>query len=208
MSATWLGRLRALGLEEDTLVVFTSDNGPWFEGSSGPFRDRKGGSAWTAAFACRSSCANRATFSRGGDRRPGEQPRPACDLFGDRGVRAPDVELDGRDLSGVIFDGAASPHEEFILFDNAHVAAIRTARWKYVVRSYYRKYDVALDAFNYPLLFDLDQDPGENYSVARVYPEVALEMKGRLERARSKYEPLAEAFAPYTPPPGAENHPA
>ena len=40
-----LRRLEALGLAEDTVVIFTSDNGPWFEGSSGPFRDRKGGAA-------------------------------------------------------------------------------------------------------------------------------------------------------------------
>jgi arylsulfatase A len=203
-----LARLRALGLEEDTLVVFTSDNGPWFEGSSGPFRDRKGGSAWDGGF--------RVPFIL---RQPGRVPAGMVtgalasnlDLFPTllalARLRPPDLELDGRDLSGVIFDGAPSPHEEFILFDNAHVAAIRTARWKYVVRSYYRKYDVALDAFHYPLLFDLAQDPGENYSVARLYPDVALEMKDRLERARSKYEPMAKAFAPYTPPPGADNHP-
>src|SRR5665213_306979 len=41
-----LGHLARLGIDEETLVIFTSDNGPWFEGSSGPFRDRKGGSGW------------------------------------------------------------------------------------------------------------------------------------------------------------------
>lgn len=45
-----LARLKELGLDEDTMVAFTSDNGPWFEGSSGPFRDRKGGSAWDGGF--------------------------------------------------------------------------------------------------------------------------------------------------------------
>eukprot|EP01030_Chromulinospumella_sphaerica_P016070 gene16070-15880_t len=47
---TLLERLKALGLDEDTLVVFTSDNGPWFEGSSGPFRDRKGGAGWDGGY--------------------------------------------------------------------------------------------------------------------------------------------------------------
>ena len=39
-----LRTLERLNLTENTLVVFTSDNGPWFEGSPGPYRDRKGSS--------------------------------------------------------------------------------------------------------------------------------------------------------------------
>ena len=206
--AALLDRLREIGLEQDTLVMFTSDNGPWFEGSSGPFRDRKGGSGWDGGF--------RVPFIL---RQPGRipagivTPALACNLdllptlTVMAGLPTPDVELDGRDLSAVIFEDAPSPHDEIVLFDNAHVAAIRTAKWKYVVRSYYRKYDVSLASFGYPLLFDLEQDPGENYSVVRLYPEVAQEMKTRVERASAKYEPLAKAFPPYIPPPGAENHP-
>jgi arylsulfatase A len=206
--AKLLDRLREMGLEQDTLVMFTSDNGPWFEGSSGPFRNRKGGSGWDGGF--------RVPFIlRQPDRIPAGRVTGALasnlDLLPTLASMAslplPDVELDGRDLSRVVFENAPSPHEEIVLFDNAHVAAIRTARWKYVVRSYYRKFDVALDSFGYPLLFDLDRNPGENYSVMRLYPEIAHEMKTRLERVRAKYEPLAKAFPPYTPPPGAENHP-
>lgn len=206
--AVLLERLRELGLEQDTLVIFTSDNGPWFEGSSGPFRDRKGGSAWDGGF--------RVPFIL---RQPGRVPAGIVthalasnlDLLPTLAAMAsrplPGVELDGVDLSGVIFENAPSPREEFILFDNAHVAAIRTARWKYVVRSYYRRYDIDLGAFGYPLLFDLQSDPGENYSVARLYPEIAQDMKRRLDAARARYEPIAKNFPPYTPPPGAENHP-
>ena len=203
-----LERLSELGLEQDTLVMFTSDNGPWFEGSSGPFRDRKGGSGWDGGF--------RVPFIL---RQPGRIPAGVVTsalasnldllptLTAMAGLSPPETELDGRDLSAVIFENAPSPHEEIILFDNANVAAIRTARWKYVVRSYYRKYDVSLASFGYPLLFDLEQDPGENYSVVSRHSDIANEMKERVERARAKYEPLAKAFPPYIPPPGAENHP-
>ena len=38
--------LKQLGLDRDTMVIFTSDNGPWFQGSAGGFRDRKGGAGW------------------------------------------------------------------------------------------------------------------------------------------------------------------
>jgi hypothetical protein len=75
------------------------------------------------------------------------------------------------------------------------------------VRSYYRKYDVSLASFGYPLLFDLEQDPGENYSVVSRHSDIANEMKERVERACAKYEPLAKAFPPYISPAGAENHP-
>ncbi len=202
-----LARLKELGLDEDTLVAFTSDNGPWFEGSSGPFRDRKGGSAWDGGF--------RVPFIA---RQPGTLPAGQVNsglasnldllptLLAMAGKpQVADRELDGRDISGVLKDGAESPNDEIVLFDNAKVAAVRTARWKYVARSYYRTYDVPLD--RYPLLFDMDIDPGENYSVARNFPDAATDMRARLEKARAKYEPMAEAFPPHVAPASAADHP-
>lgn len=202
-----LARLKELGLDEDTLVAFTSDNGPWFEGSSGPFRDRKGGSAWDGGF--------RVPFIA---RQPGTLPAGQVNsglasnldllptLLAMAGKpQVADRELDGRDISSVLKDGAQSPNDEIVLFDNARVAAVRTARWKYVARSYYRTYDVPLDG--YPLLFDMSIDPGENYSVARNYPEVATEMRTRLQQARAKYEPMADAFPPHVAPASAADHP-
>jgi len=202
-----LARLKELGLDEDTMVAFTSDNGPWFEGSSGPFRDRKGGSAWDGGF--------RVPFIA---RQPGTLPAGQVNsglasnldllptllaMAGKPSVA--DRELDGRDISGVLKDGAQSPNDEIVLFDNNKVAAVRTARWKYVARSYYRTYDVPLDG--YPLLFDMDVDPGENYSVARNYPDAAADMRARLAQARAKYEPMADAFPPHVAPASAADHP-
>lgn len=202
-----LERLKALDLDKDTMVVFTSDNGPWFEGSSGPFRDRKGGSAWDGGF--------RVPFIAW---RPGTLPAGAVSsalssnldllptlLAMARMAPVSDRELDGRDISDVLTAGAPSPHQEIVLFDNAHVAAVRTARWKYVARSYYRTHDVPLD--RYPLLFDMDADPGENYSVALNFPDAAAEMRARLEAARARYEPLAKAFPPHVAPASAADHP-
>jgi arylsulfatase A-like enzyme len=202
-----LARLKELGLDEDTLVAFTSDNGPWFEGSSGPFRDRKGGSAWDGGF--------RVPFIA---RQPGTLPAgqvnsgitsnldllPTLLAMASK-PQVSDRELDGRDISGMLKDGAESPNEEIVLFDNNKVAAVRTERWKYVARSYYRTYDVPLD--RYPLLFDMDVDPGENYSMARNFPDAAADMRARLEKARAKYEPMADAFPPHVAPASAADHP-
>jgi arylsulfatase A-like enzyme len=202
-----LDRLKALGLDEDTLVVFTSDNGPWFEGSSGPFRDRKGGSAWDGGF--------RVPFVA---RQPGRIPAGlvASGLSSNLDLLPtllslagfpppPGVELDGRDVTGMLTTGEGSPHDEILLFNNNHVAGLRTARWKLVARSYYRVYDVPLDQL--PLLFDMQADPGETYSVASLHPDALADMRARLERARAKYEPMAKLFPPHLAPPSAADHP-
>jgi arylsulfatase A len=123
------------------------------------------------------------------------------------GAALPPVELDGRDLSQVLQAGAPSPHDEIVLFNNTKIAAVRTERWKYVVRTYYRTYDVNLARYGYPLLFDMASDPGENYGVAYLHPEVAEQMKGRIDRARAKYEPMAEAFPVHVAPASAKDHP-
>ena len=204
-----LAQLKALGLEEDTFVCFTSDNGPWFEGSSGPFRDRKGGSAWDGGF--------RVPFIA---RQPGTLPagRVSSGLSSNLDLlptilamagRPPaQIELDGKDLWPLMTGRTdTSPNEEIVLFNNTNVAALRTERWKYVVRSYYRTLDIPLDAYNYPLLFDMSVDPGENYSVARNHPDEAAEMKARIERAKAKYEPMAKAFPPHVAPASAADHP-
>jgi len=201
-----IARLKSLGIDDDTLVVFTSDNGPWFEGSSGPFRDRKGGSAWDGGF--------RVPFIA---RQPGRIPAGTVasglssnlDLLPTvlslAGRPLPDTELDGRDISEMLTTGEGSPHDEILLFNNNDVAAVRTERWKLVARSYYRTYDIPLDRL--PLLFDMTNDPGENYSVASLHPEALADLQGRLQRARAKFDPIGKQFPPHVAPASAKDHP-
>jgi arylsulfatase A-like enzyme len=202
-----LERLEALGLGDDTMVAFTSDNGPWFEGSSGPFRDRKGGSAWDGGF--------RVPFVA---RLPSRIPAGvvAGGLFSHldllptllslAGQPTPEgLELDGRDATDLLTEGQGAGHDEILLFNNNHVAGLRTARWKLVARSYYRTYDAPLDGL--PLLFDMPSDPGETYSVAQLHPDALADMRARLARARAKYEPMADAFPPHVAPASAADHP-
>jgi arylsulfatase A-like enzyme len=118
-----------------------------------------------------------------------------------------DLELDGKNIGAVIFDGAATPHEQILLFDNTKVAAIRTQAWKLVTRVHTRAWHVNLGRFNYPLLFDIVRDPGENYSVASLHPAVAAELKARIETAQAFYEPMTRAFPPYVRPQAADWHP-
>jgi arylsulfatase A len=188
-------RLKQHGIDEDTLVILTSDNGPWWEGSAGGLRDRKGGAGWEGGY--------RVPFIA---RQPGRIPAGIVndamamniDLFPTlvrwADGQVPNVELDGLDIASLLTTRRApSPHDELVLFQNEDIAAIRTQRWKYVVRSNYRTYEAPLDAagrVDWAVLIDLTNDPAEVYDVSARYPDVLADMKARLERARAKFGPL------------------
>lgn len=184
-------RLKALGLDRDTIVIVTSDNGPWFEGSAGALRDRKGGGPWDGGY--------RVPFIAWG---PGRIPAGKVSreiamnidlmptILAMTGKALPATEIDGRDLTAVLTRAAKSPHDELVLFNNEKVAAIRTDRWKYVARSYYRSYDFPLALFKSELLFDVRADPSEDYNLASLHPDVVADMKVRLARAQATFEPL------------------
>ncbi len=190
-----LDRLKQLGIDNDTLVIITSDNGPWWEGSAGGLRERKGGAGWDGGY--------RVPFLA---RQPGRIPAGVISrsmamnidilptLMSWTGSRLPAAELDGLDISSLLTTrDARSPHEELVLFNNESVAALRTDRWKYVVRSYYRSIEAPLDGperNDWKVLIDLQSDPAESYDVSSLHPDVLTDMVARLERARAKYEPM------------------
>lgn len=184
-------KLDALGLSQDTLVIFTSDNGPWFEGSSLPLRDRKGGSGYDGGY--------RVPFLAWW---PGQIPAGqrsnalicGIDLFptfcalADIAVPA-GLELDGRDISDVLLRGAPSPHDQILLFNNYDVVAVRTQRWKYVAETYYRAFRVPLARWGHEELYDMSASDSESYSLARYEPEVLADMQRRLAAARAEFKP-------------------
>lgn len=187
-----LKHLKALGLDKDTLVIVTSDNGPWIEGSSGPLRDRKGGAAWEGGYRVPFIARHPGVIP---SRRVSDQMAMNIDLLPTilqwAGLPLPAVELDGRDLTNLLTRRSApSPHEELILFNNELVAAVRTQKWKLIVRAYYRTIDIPLERINSWVLVDLAQDPGEAYDVSALHPDVLADMTARLERAKAKFEPM------------------
>ncbi len=186
-----IDKLESSGLARNTLVVFTSDNGPWFEGSSGGLRQRKGGGGYD-----------------GGSRVPFVAWRPGVIPAGRRcnsiamgidflptlcamaGLPNPaGVELDGLDISAVLTRGAASPHDELLLFNNEDIAAIRTQQWSYVVADYYLSYFLSTEKRGYPQLYDT-RDKSQDYSVASLHPDVVKAMAARLARAQAKFDPM------------------
>lgn len=194
-----LGTVRRLGIERDTVVIFTSDNGPWYEGSSTPLRDRKGGTAYDGGV--------RVPFIAWAPGRipPGTRTNAiisGIDLLPTfcamAGVPLPaGVELDGLDVSRVLTDGAPSPHDEVLLFDNEDVVGLRTRRWKYVTHTYYRSFRVNMERGGYRELYDVVRDVTESYSVAERHPDVAAEMQARIQRARERFAPFKLGVPPY-----------
>jgi arylsulfatase A len=195
-------QLKQLGIDNDTLVILTSDNGPWWEGSAGALRDRKGGAGWEGGY--------RVPFvARQPGRIPGGLVNDAIAMNIDllptlaawTGAPAPTAQLDGRDISSLLTTrGAASPHEELVLFINEDVAAVRTQQWKYVVRSHYRGFLADLDGptnrTDWDLLVDIQNDPGESYDVSSRHPDVLADMKARVAKARATFDPLRTPAPP------------
>jgi arylsulfatase A-like enzyme len=197
-----MGRLTAklseLGLERDTLLIFTSDNGPWFEGSAGGFRDRKGGGGFDGGYRVPFIARMPGTIPAGqrvASIASGVDLLPTVCAFAQRPV-PPGVELDGKDISAVLTTGAASPHDQIVLFDNENVVGIRTQRWKYISAAYYRGLMMPMALMGYHELYDLKADPAESYSVAETYPDVAADMKRRLDLAKATFAPFKHKDIP------------
>ena len=177
-----LGKLAELGIDENTMVIFTSDNGPWFEGSSGQFRNRKG-TSWEGGL--------RVPFiARWPSMIPESQRNSEAAMNIDilptildfAGVStSSEMPLDGKSLRDMLTKGEGSPHDYLYLFNNDRIAAVRSGKWKLVVETFYRTGVPSFDNPNsyyapHGLLFDLEKDPTETYSFTREYPEVAEEL--------------------------------
>ncbi len=191
-------KLRALKLENDTVVVFTSDNGPWFEGSPGWLRERKGGGGYDGGY--------RVPFVAWAPGRIPAGRRVSSMMMGidllptflSMAGMTPlsGVQLDGRDVTDLLTKGAHSPHDELVLFDNEVPVGIRTQDWKYLDTLYYRGLKFPVGALGYQELYDERTSRAENYSVADVYPDIAKAMKARLEAAKTTFAPFKHAEIP------------
>lgn len=185
-----LNTLERLGLDDNTLVIFTSDNGPWMEGSAGHLRDRKG-VAWDGGARVPFIARWPAMIPAG---QVSDEPVMNIDLFPTLlnlagGDLPSDRVIDGLDIMPVLRDGAASPHEALFIFQNDRIAGVRSGQWKLVLESNYltliSRFDHEASQFGGGgLLFDLERDPSETYSFARENPDVMDRLHGYLELAR------------------------
>jgi arylsulfatase A len=191
-----LDALRREKLDKNTLVFFTSDNGPWLTqgeagGSAGPLREGKG-STW-----------------EGGMREPAIAWWPgrirngvvshelACtmDLFTTSlklaGAEIPsDRVIDGVDMSPILFGTGPSLRQVFYYYRGTQLYAARKGTFKahLVTRSGYGP-DAPVP-HDPPALYDLGHDPGERFDVAASHPEVLAGLTGEIDRHRKTIIPV------------------
>jgi len=183
-----LNALTEQGLDDNTIVLFTSDNGPWFKGSPGEYRGRKGQSF------------------EGGYRVPfivkwqGQiPPNTVSDalvmnfdvyptLLDIAGLALPDDRIiDGKNIHPLwIGQTSTTPHDELFFYHFNQVEGIRRGKWKYLSTTNHYIWPILLDrkglitnglaepwfGRQYPNLYDLKKDPGENYDVQHHHPKL------------------------------------
>jgi arylsulfatase A-like enzyme len=188
-----LDELRAQGVEGSTLVIFTSDNGPWMEmpprmlveprivrtdaGSAGPLRGSKG-TSWEGG--------TRVPFLA---RWPGRIPAGAVGtdlartldilptVAGIAGVPLPAGRaIDGQDIRAFLEGKAPSPDEWFFYYDaGGRLEGVRDRRWKLHL-TFPEKAEPAA------ALFDLSVDPFERWDVAADHPDIVSRLSERMRQ--------------------------
>lgn len=198
-----LEALELNGLDRQTLVIFTSDNGPWLNfgdhaGSAYPLREGKG-TSWEGGV--RVPCIIRW---------PGHIPADSvCDKIASTMDLLPTLaELAGTELPGHPIDGISilrlleaaptiSPRESLYYYYGTQLQCVRKGRWKLHFPHSYRSYrDVAPGKDGVPgptsqgesglELYDLDNDVGEQHNLVDRYPEIVRKLQALGERARKE----------------------
>jgi uncharacterized sulfatase len=126
-----LDKLRSLGLERDTLVLFASDNGPWYGGSTGGLRGMKS-QTWEGGIRVPLLARWPGKIPAGQVRRT---PAIIMDLFATSlaaaGIPVPGAKvIDGRDLMPVFTGQARELHRVVCSVTTRGVCTIRSGRWK------------------------------------------------------------------------------
>jgi arylsulfatase A-like enzyme len=165
-----LDALKAEGIDEKTLVIFTSDNGPAI-GSAGPLKGRKGS---TFEGGMRESTVIRwpGKIPAGQDNGELMTTMDLLPTFAKlAGAEIPtDRVIDGKDIWPTLSGDAESPHEAFFYHGGNTLRAVRSGKWK-----------LHWNKGKPTQLYDLEADIGEKKNVIKAEPEVVRKLTGYLQ---------------------------
>lgn len=195
--------LKDEGLAENTLLLFTSDNGPWLlyeaqGGSAGLLRDGKG-TTWEGGMREPAIAWWPGTIAAG---RVETAVVSTMDVFPTvlalAGADLPrDRVIDGRNILPLLTGESDSvPDDPLFYYNGAQLYAVREGPWKahFVTKRAYRR-DLELTRHDPPLLFNLDVDPSEQYDVAAEHPEVVARLVAAAAAHKAALEPYPDQLA-------------
>ncbi|WP_145220384.1 sulfatase family protein [Gimesia alba] len=191
-----LQELKSQGLDQNTIVWFSSDNGPWLifnqqGGSAGLLKDGKG-STW-----------------EGGMREPtlawwpghipsgtvSQELGSTMDIFTTSiklaGGKVPqDRVVDGVDLTPVLMNTGKGPREEMVYYRGTKLMAIRKGPWKahFITKPAYGR--EPFKEHDPPVLYHLEHDPSEKYDISKDHPDVIKELKAAAEKHQKTVKPV------------------
>lgn len=208
-----LDALRERQLDRKTLVIFTSDNGPWLikgpdGGSALPLRGGKGSTWeggvrvptiawWPGRVAAGSSC---------------DAVAGTIDLLPTfvaiAGGKTPaEPVIDGRDISPLLVDGSTkSPRDVHYYFSGYELQAVRQGPWKLALVRQPESMgkDSQDDAAKNPRLYRLDEEIGERTNLAEKHPEIVAKLRGLAEKMAAE---IGGAKPTSRRPPGVAENP-
>lgn len=197
-----LDRVKALGLDDNTYIIFTSDNGPWLirkqhSGHAEPLRSGKT-SCWEGGL--RVPCIMRA---------PGKIPAGSeCDAVAATidlmptitklagGAVPSDRVIDGVDISALMTGEVKAIDRNYFYYQHDCLRAVRSNDWKLVlphtepveasIAMKWKNHIAKPDAIRIqkPMLFNLETDIGETTDVAQAHPEKVKELMKLAARAQ------------------------
>ena len=198
-----LDALDKAGIADNTIVIFTSDNGPWFEGDAGDLRDRKGGThegSYRVPFLARWP-AGLPAGSVSSEMAMNIDLLPTLAKIAGAGVPA-DRIIDGRDIFPVLRDEARSPHDYLYFFNGNEIAAIRDRRFRLVLSTYYKTFPVPFERYGSALMFDLSRDRRERFDYKREFPADYARLLAQVNAMRTDVAPyVKDAPNPFAPIP-------
>lgn len=175
-------------LDDKTLVIFTSDNGPWWQGNPGPMRGRKnlpfeGG--FRVPLIAKFPGVIPAMVTR-------DEVSMSFDIFSTcleiAGVLPPqDRVVDGVSILPLLKGESQSPHEALYFYKGNKLVGIRDGKWKYLRRHMTDNGGYA-SLSQGPFLFNLELDPNESYSLIESEPEVARRLAEMLDAFDAEIE--------------------
>ena len=197
-----LEALKINEIDENTLVIYASDNGPWLNygewgGSAGPLREGKG-TMWEGG--ARVPCIMRwpKTINSG---RINNKIAATIDIYPTIadivGHKKFKNKIDGVSLMPILEElPEAEPRNELYYYYGKELIAVRKGKWKLVFPHTYRSYEnvePGKDLHPGPYgrgkagleLYDLANDIGERVDLAQTYPDVVMDLEILGEKARS-----------------------